>query len=277
MRIILMIAFAFMLASCGGGGDNTGGSGSSGTPSGNDDAMGNMPLDMTSDEIAAALAQIQGRADARLWSELVMRDGTRHNTATLGNDYTFAGATYDVTMVHNGVHVTEGQSEHEVDGVCCQRTLLLGGWMEHGFFFGQNGVVLRDGEPTGSGFARVFSFGDATGSTPTGSGTATWRGVMIGGHLRERIPYQGDATITADFGDGNVDVAFTDIHVTSTGAAIDSIMFDDVPFTATGFSSGGTSGNWIAGDFYGPDHAEAGGVFEHETTMGAFGAKRADK
>ena len=127
MRTVLMIAFAVMLASCGGGGDSTGAGRSNGTPSGNDDAMGNMPLDMTSDEIAAALAQIQGRADARLWSELVMRDGTRHNTATLGNDYTFAGATYVAPMIRNGVNVVQGRSEHEVDGVCCQSTRLLGG------------------------------------------------------------------------------------------------------------------------------------------------------
>ncbi len=100
---------------------------------------------------------------------------------------------------------------------------------------------------------------------------------MVAGHLQEITAYRGDAAITADIGDGIVDVAFTNMHAVSTGVPVDSIMFDDVPFNATGFSSGTTSGNWIAGDFYGPDHAEAGGVFEHGTTMGAFGARREEQ
>ncbi len=118
--------------------------------------------------------------------------------------------------------------------------------------------------------------GNDTGSRPVG-GSATWRGVMVGADYARNEGFQGDATLTADFAASNVDVAFTNIHEAMTGSPRNSIRFNDVPFTADGFSSGSRTGSrFIDGTFYGPNHAEVGGVFETDNgnKFGFFGAKR---
>lgn len=82
---------------------------------------------------------------------------------------------------------------------------------------------------------------------------------------------QGDATLTVDFAASNLDARFTNIHddeLTRRG----DIRFEDVAMTDNGFAS--RANCRIEGAFYGPNHAEAGGIFERGRTIGAFGAER---
>lgn len=99
------------------------------------------------------------------------------------------------------------------------------------------------------------------------------RPTAFGGHRVASEGYHGNAEITVNFVDADVDVAFTIIHELFTGAAQNDIMFNDVPLTPDGFASGARLDNQIAATFYGADHAEGGGTFEHDDVLGAFSAK----
>ena len=82
---------------------------------------------------------------------------------------------------------------------------------------------------------------------------------------------EGDATLTIDdFAQPAVDVAFTNITNQSTNARFPSLSWDNVPLSAGTFQASG-----IVGHFYGPNHEEAGGIFNRDQVVtGAFGVKR---
>ena len=148
-----------------------------------------------------------------------------------------------------------------------------GGWLDHSFFY-----VTFIVNPQGSGIndeAYVgWSFGDDTGTVPV-DGSANWAGLMVAADFQRQEIVRGDAELTVNFGASSVDVAFTGIRELDTEAERDAIRFDAVRLSARGFQSG-TAGHRISGAFYGPAHEEAGGVFEHEHMVGAFGATRQD-
>lgn len=151
-----------------------------------------------------------------------------------------------------------------------------GGWLDHSFFYV---VFIVDGASLSTASTRVddetyiaWSLGNDTGSVPV-DGSAIWTGAMVATDTRRQEIVRGAAELTADFSASSVDVAFTDIREPASGAGRPAISFDDVPLTARGFEAG-TDGHRITGTFYGPAHMEAGGVFEHEHTFGAFGATR---
>ena len=79
----------------------------------------------------------------------------------------------------------------------------------------------------------------------------------------------GDARLTVDFDTRDVDVAFTGIAERGAGRAI-------VPMRSEGLAmaDGAVRGTGIEGRFYGSAHQEAGGVFDHNSILGAFGARR---
>lgn len=61
-----------------------------------------------------------------------------------------------------------------------------------------------------------------------------------------------------------MDVSFTDIANVETGASREDIAFSDLE--AVGLYDGGR--------FFGPNHAEAAGVFGYNELIGAFGARK---
>ena len=146
-----------------------------------------------------------------------------------------------------------------------------GGWLDHNFFyvtFFVDGGPVRVDDESQIG----WSLGNDTGSVPV-DGSANWTGAMVATDLRREEIVRGDAELMVDFGAASVDVAFTDIRELETGAERAAIRFDAVPMSSRGFEAG-ADGHRITGAFYGPAHVEAGGVFEHEHTFGAFGATR---
>ncbi len=122
--------------------------------------------------------------------------------------------------------------------------------------------------------AYSVSGGNDTGSRPVGS--ATWQGIMVGGTGGFDNPQwiQGDANVTWHLDQSTVDVAFTDVHNLATRARITDMRWSGVPVGSDGSFRQETAARDIEGRFYGPGHAEVGGIFAHPNAIGAFGAKK---
>ena len=55
---------------------------------------------------------------------------------------------------------------------------------------------------------------------------------------------------------------------------METVIFSNLAVGPDGTFARGQSGGRIQGGFYGPDHAEAAGIFEQQDIVGAFGAHR---
>ena len=179
----------------------------------------------------------------------------------------------------DGVNIVDVRGRDEEAGIVTDFK-TLGGWLDYSAFAVDvnsvvsgvsNGVDLR-----GTGFAAAYSLGDATGTTPA-FGDATWTGTMVGGdtsltaYRGNRI--MGDATLTFDLSQSDIDVTFTNIRDIDARRPHAHITWQNIPVTSGSFSTG-FIGNSIDGRFYGRNHEEVGGVFERNQIAGAFGAKR---
>ena len=119
------------------------------------------------------------------------------------------------------------------------------------------------------------SVGNDSGTRPSGS--ATWRGIMVGGTgdiAGDIDVIQGDATVTYDIRRDDLDVYFTNVYNLDTRARFMDLRWSDLSVDADGSFYQLTATREIHGRFYGPSHAEVGGIFTHPEAIGAFGAKR---
>ena len=198
------------------------------------------------------------------------------------DDYDLAGLGIEdevdtLLATRNGVAVLFG-AWTENNGASSFRG--WGGWMEHSAFEVETGTTVEDidGANTRISFRYGMAGGDLTGSAPTGS--ATWRGVMIGTPAtgdRKDNRLVGDAALTFDLTATTLDAVFTSIvDMDRAGAphSVASVQFSDVPVSGSGEYSAGSTGDRISGGFSGPNHAETAGVFEQSNIVGAFGAKQ---
>ena len=151
----------------------------------------------------------------------------------------------------------------------------LGAWMEHGSFALNRLRVI--GEGVESDTLHAVALGELTDRPLTGS--AWWHGIMVG------TPAEGDdrgdrlvgtAALNYDMSTGGLDAAFSGIRNIDRGTnhSTETVLFSDLEVGSDGTFSRGQSGARIQGGFYGPDHAEAAGVFEQSNIVGAFGATR---
>ena len=137
---------------------------------------------------------------------------------------------------------------------------VYGRWLEH-IVFG----MVDD--------AVAISFGDFPGTNPTAIGGATWTGTLIGIDTQSQERIDGNAAIEIDdFAHPDVDVAFSGI-TDAGGEDRADLHWEDIPLSQGSFEVRDTAGS-IEGRFYGSDHGEAGGIFEQNHLMGAFGASR---
>ena len=253
-------------------------------------AIGGEPLSRTSQQVKDGLSKRAKASDSIISTDVfnVNRirgasvDCTGKSCQVSGSDYYISDintntGSYEAVMSRHGVAVGQGTDTNRFNNQLSSESLVYGGWTDHSFFFIEGDVFEYkiDGNTYKDSYAIAMSIGNLTNSTPR-AGSATWKGVMVGGELQRKEVHQGDATLKAYFssGGGNIDAEFTNIHDVNTGSPRNSIYFRDVPFTKDGFKSGSRTGNRIEGKFYGPGHAEAGGIFEHLNTIGAFGVKR---
>ncbi|MBC6408106.1 MAG: hypothetical protein GDA40_08290 [Rhodobacteraceae bacterium] len=156
----------------------------------------------------------------------------------------------------------------------------FGSWMEYANF----GVVTDsalDGGPPGPLTHAVAAGDRAFGSFP-GSGSATWNGVMVAttttGEVAGNI-LQGDASLEYTGADNTLDVMFDrikDIDHEGADHSVTSVAFQDVPVEEATYEVAEVDGNGrsLSGAFYGPNHEEAAGIFEHSGLVGSFGARQ---
>ena len=151
----------------------------------------------------------------------------------------------------------------------------LGTWMKHGSFALRSDRVTREEVESNALYATAL--GDLT-DRPL-SGSATWLGVMVGTPTAgddEGDRLVGTAALNYDISAGGLNAAFSGIRNIDRGAAhtVETVIFSNLAVAPDGTFSTGQSGTRIQGGFYGPDQAEAAGIFEQSNIVGAFGATR---
>ena len=292
-RILAAVAASLFLTACGGGGDGGGPASSSNIIQWLVDAAdaravtdGLAPPEISSSEIAARLSTILDQADTLLLTdthdtEFAFAGGNISTNCRAGTCLTYEGeatlddltirdnAEYQAVMTRNGI--TIGQSRIEIkdaDGITEQEA-WYGAWLDYSAFltFVDYFEYFEDG--SFEEFVAGYSFGDDSGSRPVG-GSATWTGAMTGVDLGFNNVVQGDAAITVDFARNNAGVAFTNINDLDTLSGLPSMEWSGLAIGADGRFGASD----IKATFYGPNHAEVGGIFERNEIVGAFGAKR---
>ena len=213
------------------------------------------------------------------------------DTVDLANAPLRHGAATAIGVKH-GITLVQESSTHTGADLAS-----LGAWMEHSAF-----AVLNESRTGDDGTVVVrygFALGDAsqvreipdrphdagTGLPAQPAGSATWLGLMAGtavaGEARgERLV--GDAALIYDLHSGldgsgaSLDVAFGGIRNIDRGTAhtVEAVLFSNLAVGPDGTFARGRTGTRIQGGFFGPDHAEAAGIFEQSDIVGAFGAKR---
>ena len=200
-----------------------------------------------------------------------------------GHGFLYAPAEISRWLFENGL-----AHEREIKGLAIVESnpddsdwRAYGAWMDHSAAF-----VSRYGAAgANTGFFIASAFGSRSEGPLPVEGTATWRGAMVGVDIVTTDRYAGSANLAATFGEGRrMDVSFTDIANVETGASREDIVFSDL--APVGLYDGGRffghSGHddfdqapiYLDGQIYGPNHAEATGIFGYNELIGAFGAQR---
>lgn len=163
----------------------------------------------------------------------------------------------------------------------------------------ESGEIIdpREKDPDFNGDATTHAgfYGKLSMTPPTGTGSASWSGVMIGtdfldspDHSEEPDWFLGDARVVIDnLSDPAVDVELTNIQNQSDGPSREDITWDNLPLTDEGIffqgefvtsinGVGARGDEAISGGFNGPNHEEVGGQFisRRNNLRGSFGARR---
>ena len=143
-----------------------------------------------------------------------------------------------------------------------------------------------------TGHHHSVALGERHGRPNGASGSATWRGQMVGAAMDNASPLAGESALTYSFGDNTVDVRISSIRAVGdasyTGSTsltwTDLAVNSDGSFYISGYNndrSGVTLSSalhptlgYIDGDFYGPNAEEAAGIFTRGNVNGAFMAKK---
>ena len=171
---------------------------------------------------------------------------------------------------------------------------VVGGVGEHSLFFtatgGRSGTTYV-GETISQSLGYLHD-GIPTPSESEPSGSAMWRGAMLGTDMRNAGTLQGDARLTLNFADSTVDVEIANIEqiagifsfASYSGPSRfvwnDLRVNNDASFYIPGHSNdrSGTTLHptlgYIEGNFYGPNAEEVAGVFERDWVSGAWLAIR---
>ena len=113
----------------------------------------------------------------------------------------------------------------------------------------------------------ALAYGETHPNSLPLTGSATWRGDMVGLDANSRAVRGGAEITVADLSDPLADV-------TLTPRARAAMRWRGLPVIGGGFSEERRRDDYIRGEFYGRRAGEAGGVFERNGIVGAFGAER---
>ena len=184
---------------------------------------------------------------------------------------TFGG--FDTATIRSRIDLSDRVPDVTV--TAAPSVYTFGFWGKHG-----GAAVLRangslSGRTQGVPFtgdlsmAGAYVFGEATGTNPTGFGSATWRGVAeaapTGSFIGRR---QGTATITIP----DLLAPRVGVEITVGGRTVGS--WANLPLRDGAFAGGTPRRNRVEGAFYGSGHEETYGLFDTDAYVGAFGATR---
>ena len=263
-RTLAAMAAVFVLAACGGGGG--GGTASNGGPSGPGPASGPAPDTVVVGDVLVATQGQLFRANSSCGGSTCTVTFQGESVILDLNDVSPTGPAVTITgqQARNGVQT--GRATASGDGFNFN---TFGVWGDYNAGTPLRGSTTIQG--AGVQFAFPTSLGMGSGSNPV-AGSATWTGVMAGvrvGGASLGAEVTGDAEMTANLAASSLDLAFTNIADTS-GARSSDIRWIGVSMRNGSFS--GVGG--LEGRFYGPNHEEAGGVFERSGIAGAFSLAR---
>ena len=175
-------------------------------------------------------------------------------------------------MVDQGVELAQYRAAGRTNDNEVLEYRTYGGWLTESAF-SVDMLTINDGSNESSLLVGV-SYGEESDSRPTGSGSITWTGPMIGmyktggivqGHTSIRITDTSSNTISL--------IEFTNNVSITDGTGVEAMSWNNVPIAANGTFSSTTEGD-IDGTFYGTTHMEVGGTFNRNNIIGAFGATR---
>ena len=145
---------------------------------------------------------------------------------------------------------------------------VYAGWGDYQAFLELFGTATENG--TTINVMIPLSLGNSASTNPV-AGSATWNGIMVGRLEKPQSFYReignritGDASIVADFSSAAVDVVFSQI-VEYGGSPLQDMRWEGLTI-----EDGGFHGDGLYGLFYGPNHEEAGGIFEVEGRSGSY-------
>lgn len=155
--------------------------------------------------------------------------------------------------------------------------MRYGFWGTHGYAaveIGAGDLTAEGDGPQWSGrfgTAHAWAGGEASGTNPTGTGSATWRGIAEAARAADfaRLPGTAELRI-ADLSRPRIEA---DIDLDDGAAGIE-LRWTGMELANGGFSKGAAGRDRIDGRFHGPGHEEAWGVFDTGDYVGAFGARR---
>ena len=189
-------------------------------------------------------------------------------------------------LVNGGITIFDGSKAQTNPGIFFYR---FGAWMEDVGFSVEKTDFRQAIDFTGTG-GRTNLFATVIGrnaNRPTGSGTASWSGLMVG------MPYRlndqhfgknlvGRAAVDYDFSDNTFDARFFNIIFTTEVALypVQELNFEDIAVDSSGlFKSPKDLGDEppgaldrIEGGFFGTNNMA--GTFNSSGIVGAFGVKR---
>ena len=188
-------------------------------------------------------------------------------------------------MMDNGVNMFQSQSAGAlvdpagVGADIIERVVSYGGWLDGSIFAVESQVLdgVIDGDNVLNRYLVAYSFGNDSGTNPTGTGSATWNGVMVGATSNPDNIIQGDAEVEIrDLSASSpvVFIEFTNIRNLGTRAIVQSMGWASLSLSDGGFSHTHNQTGSIEGTFYGRTHNEVGGIFDRNDITGAFGAAR---
>ena len=299
VRSFWALGLVLFLAACAGGGSGL----PTVDPSSTQSLTGLQPPGFSDSEIVRIVNQVLASADAILVSDVAVGQGqdagvfyTYCDTKTIcvteiDGGYAFSWDVRDIKdsgLDRNlnysgvgekyGVSLVQGQGRSVFAGIPVSAT-SYGAWLDHSAFILSleriTGGTLAGVDLSGVTVGYSQSVGNDSGTWPSGS--ATWRGIMVGGTgdiAGDIDVIQGDATVTYDIRRDDLDVYFTNVYNLDTRARFMNLRWSALSVDADGSFYQLTATREIHGRFYGPSHAEVGGIFTHPEAIGAFGAKR---
>ena len=170
------------------------------------------------------------------------------------DDAKLFGYNYETVgvMVDEGITLFQSRIAARQDDGIRFAFQSYGGWIEDFWsnsVFGLERITTSKGRTTTSRYA-AFSFGESSGTNPTGTGRAVWRGVFIGTRAGNDRIYQGIAEIDIDnLASPSVDLVISgvmDINSQSQNHVSDE--WHNMPLKNGTFHHNNTA---IKGSFYG--------------------------